>query len=84
MQHAACALGIAPRSLQRHLAQHETGFRALLDEVFLERAQQLLLETDLKVETIAARAGFSSMGTFIKSFRRYTGSTPGEWRRERG
>ncbi|MFO0564938.1 MAG: AraC family transcriptional regulator [Polyangiaceae bacterium] len=50
----------------------------------VERAVALLRETDLSITDIAFQTGWSSLGTFGRTFRDVTGSTPGEVRtRER-
>jgi transcriptional regulator GlxA family with amidase domain len=50
----------------------------------LERAKALLRDTDLAVTEIAFQTGWSSLGTFGRTFRDVTGESPGELRaRER-
>jgi AraC family transcriptional regulator len=46
-------------------------------------AQQMLLTTNERLAHIALACGFSDQAHFSKRFRRKTGQTPGEWRRER-
>ena len=46
----------------------------------IERAKALLRETDLPVTEIAFQTGWSSLGTFGRTFRDVTGETPGELR----
>ena len=46
----------------------------------IERATALLRETDLSITEIAFQTGWSSMGTFGRTFRDITGETPGELR----
>jgi LacI family transcriptional regulator len=65
-------------------------FRDLLDRsihgviagVRLERAKQLLIETDLPLSAIAERAGFSHVEYLSAAFRQATGLPPGSYRRE--
>ncbi len=49
-----------------------------INETRLQRAEKLLRETDLTITQIAAQAGFSSMGTFFRLFKKHFGQTPGE------
>jgi len=50
----------------------------------VERAVTLLRETDLSITEIAFQAGWSSLGTFGRTFRDVTGQSPGTVRaRER-
>jgi AraC-like DNA-binding protein len=79
---AATALGVSVRSLQRHLAAHGMSFREIGEDVTMARAEALLLDTDLKIESIAHQVGCSGE-YLIKSFRRRKGLTPGEWRKQR-
>ena len=47
----------------------------------IERAQQLLTETDLSLADIAAQLGFSDQAHLTKAFRQVAGETPAAWRR---
>ena len=47
----------------------------------VERAQALLLQTDLAVADIAAQLGFSDQAHLTKVFRQVAGETPAAWRR---
>ena len=50
----------------------------------IERATALLRETDLSITDIAFQTGWSSLGTFGRTFRDITGESPGTMRaRER-
>lgn len=52
-----------------------------LNRVRIERAMELLRQSDENVEQIAERVGYSSGSYFIKAFRRRTGLTPGTFRK---
>lgn len=49
----------------------------------LERAQALLYESELPITEIAFQAGWSSLGTFSRTFRDVTGQSPSEYRSRR-
>jgi len=49
----------------------------------LERAQGLMLTTDLPLGQIAIDCGFADQAHFTKLFRRFADESPGEWRRTR-
>jgi AraC family transcriptional regulator len=49
----------------------------------LERARHLMLTSEMVLSELAIACGFSDQAHFCKLFRRYTGKTPGAWRRER-
>jgi LacI family transcriptional regulator len=58
--------------------------RSLLDEirrVHLERAQQLLRDTDLDMPDVAEQSGFASQVRFSTVFKEMTGETPTGYRR---
>ncbi len=46
----------------------------------IERASALLRETELSITEIAFQTGWSSLGTFGRTFRDVTGESPGELR----
>jgi LacI family transcriptional regulator len=59
--------------------------RAEIERVHLDRAQRLLLETDLSMPKIAEASGFASASYFGAVFRRRMGMTPAKFRaRTRG
>lgn len=45
-------------------------------EIFCERASELLITTNLSVEEISDKLNFSSSSYFRKVFKKYTGKTP--------
>lgn len=44
-------------------------------------ARELLSSTDLSVAAVASRCGFGDVSNFIRSFKKETGTTPGQYRR---
>ncbi|PXX65143.1 AraC-like DNA-binding protein [Nocardia tenerifensis] len=73
-------LATSPRTLQRQLAEHGTGWRAEHDRVRYERAKSLLAEGDLTTSTVAARLGFTDDRALRKAFRRWSGTSPSQVR----
>lgn len=47
----------------------------------MEMAITLLESTDLKVNCISQKIGYTNTSSFIKGFKKYTGHTPGEYRK---
>jgi AraC-like DNA-binding protein len=80
---AAAELGIGQRTLNRRLQAEGTSFRAVLDEVRHDVAQQLLGATRLPVTEIGVALGYASPPGFVRAFRRAAGLPPREWRRIR-
>lgn len=56
--------------------------KAYADSLRLEEARRLLLDTDARVTDVAYQAGFGSLAAFNRFFKKETGKTPGEYRRE--
>jgi len=77
---AAAALGVAPRSLQRHLGDAATSFRVEVRGARMAVARRLLVEPDAKVEAVAAAVGCESASSFVRLFRETHGETPAAWR----
>jgi len=61
--------------------QFKTSIRAKQTELRLEKARQLLAETDEKIITVAYDSGYRHLGFFNMMFKKRFGVTPSEWRR---
>lgn len=79
----ARSLGMSDRSLQRALAKEGLEFRGLVDEARWAVAAPLLTGSELSVEEIAERLGYSDAKAFRRAFRRWAGVAPGELRHRR-
>ncbi|XYI01922.1 AraC family transcriptional regulator ligand-binding domain-containing protein [Sorangium sp. So ce1128] len=77
----ARSLGMSTRSLQRALKDLGTSFTAQLDEARRGKALDLIRRRDLALQEIAFLLGYVETRHFYRSFRRWTGTTPGEYRR---
>ena len=77
---AAAALHMSRRTLSRRLAAEKTSFRELLDEVRSEFARALLMDRSLSVADVAFFLNYSEPAAFHRSFRRWTGQTPSDYR----
>ena len=78
------SVGLSRRVLQQRFQQvlHRTPKQELL-RVQIERAKLLLIQTDISVEAIAKRSGFTAFEYFVRAFRREIGSTPRVYRKLR-
>ena len=81
LEHAATALGTTARTLQRRLAAEGQSFQTALDAVRRLRAEHLLRENAASLSQIAFLLGYTEQSTFQNAFRRWTGFSPGEFRR---
>ncbi len=78
----AQAFGMKRRTFARRLQECGTTFRALLDAVRFDAARSLLLGSAVSLEDIANKLGYADMTAFARAFRRWSGSSPAEWRRK--
>lgn len=83
MNAVAMQLGISARTLQRRLAEAETGFQECVDTVRRRYAERYLAEDRLAITEVAFLVGFSEASNFHRAFRRWTGATPAAYRAAR-
>ena len=81
MDNVAQLLGMHRRTLDRRLQQHAVRYGELLESVQADLARQLLADTTMQVQHVAEALRFSNAANFATAFRRWTGVTPGEFRR---
>lgn len=70
------------RSLQRQLAEAGLSYQQVLDACRERRARQLLTDPRLNLSDIAFLLGYAEQSAFTRAFRRWTGQSPGRWRRQ--
>jgi AraC-like DNA-binding protein len=73
-------LGIHQRTLNRRMLLDGTTFQRERDEVRNTVARQLLSNTSMPQEAIAAALGYSDASAFNRAFKRLTGFTPAKCR----
>ena len=78
----ASRLNMSPRTLQRRLDENGIAYADLLDEVRAELAKSKLRACDLSLAEIGFLLGFSEQSSFTRAFKRWTGKTPLEFRRD--
>jgi AraC-like DNA-binding protein len=72
----ATSMRMSPRTLKRRLAEHDTTYSTLRDDVRRQRALLLLDNRGLAIGDVAARLGYSEQPNFTRAFRKWTGMTP--------
>ena len=77
---AASILAFHRRTLHRRLADAGTTFQSVLDEVRYDAARHYLALTDMPLVGIGATLGYSELSAFARAFRRWSGTTPQQWR----
>ncbi|MEL6362997.1 MAG: AraC family transcriptional regulator [Pseudomonadota bacterium] len=80
LSEAAAALGYSERGLRRKLQQSGTSYRKLIEQVRESRARQMLSKTRKPITAVAHELGYETASNFARSFKRWTGSTPKEYR----
>lgn len=73
-------LSISPRTLRRELQKSNTTYQKMLDNIRLNTAKELLLNTSKKTCEIAFELGFKDTSNFNRAFKKWTGLTPGQFR----
>ena len=77
----AAMTGITPAHLSKLFRRYEQDtFNSSLLKIRMERAVSLLGSSDAALKEIAEKCGYSDLGYFISSFRKFYGSTPGRYR----
>lgn len=76
----AAELYLTPRTLQRRLEEENTTYQSLLDRVQADLARSYLQHSSLSAFETALLLGFSESSAFVKSFRRWTGMSPMEYK----
>jgi AraC-like DNA-binding protein len=75
-------LGVSTRTLTRKLEAEGHSFKELLEELRQGLATRYTASTDLLLSEVALLLGFSSAAAFNRAFKRWTGQSPLEYRRQ--
>ena len=82
LEELAAQLALSPRTLQRRLREAGLSFSQLVDETRQQLVLHYLRDPALELADIAFLVGFSEAGSLARAFRRWTGQTPAEYRRQ--
>ncbi len=74
-------LGMSARTLHRSLAGEGASFHEIVDRHRHEEAVRALSDARLAIADIAFDLGFAELSSFYRAFKRWTGTTPAEYRR---
>lgn len=80
-RHIASMLGMHVRTYHRRLRVNGTSHRELLDETRMALACRLLGYSSKDIAEISELLGYAEARSFIRAFKRLTGTTPARWRR---
>jgi len=73
-------LGISVRTLQRKLAEENSSYKDVLNELRQELALHYVQNSSLTFDVIAKKLGFSEPRSFYRSFKQWTGKTASQIR----
>ncbi|MBF7729294.1 AraC family transcriptional regulator [Pseudomonas sp. N040] len=83
LEEIARRLQLPTWTLRRKLAEEGTQFRTILNDTRRDLAMAYIRDTELSFGEIAYLLGFASAEAFQRAFKRWSGNTPGEFRRSR-
>ena len=73
-------MAISSRTLRRKLDTENTSFRAVVEEERKQMAFQLLTDSDMKIDELAAHLGYTDTSSFTRAFRRWSDCSPRDYR----
>jgi len=76
----AAMFSISSRTLNRRLKTFDTTFKEVSDKVRCQIACQILNDSRVPLAELSDLLHFSDASSFIKAFKRWTGTTPAQWR----
>ncbi len=76
----ASELAVSVRKLQQQLAVENTSYSMLLSEARRDLAEEFLKAGEVSNDEIAYLLGYSEMSVFSRSFKKWTGQTPSDYR----
>ncbi|MFG0605284.1 AraC family transcriptional regulator [Vibrio mimicus] len=82
IEQLAAELGMSSRTLRRHLKNEATSYQQILDHVRYHLARHFLASTQLHIEEISERVGFSDAANFRHAFRKWSGYSPKQYRQQ--
>ncbi|MEM6839678.1 MAG: AraC family transcriptional regulator ligand-binding domain-containing protein [Cyanobacteria bacterium P01_C01_bin.120] len=79
---AAAKVNISLRTAQRLAKRHGTSLNILIDEIRLANAKSFLSDPEIDIATVGLIVGYTDARAFRRAFKRWTGLSPKEYRRE--
>ena len=81
LEQIAGRLNMSGRNLHRKLAEEGTSFKELQDEIRHDLALRYLSTSAMSLNQVAFSLGFIDQSSFNRAFKRWTGDSPGQYRR---
>ena len=76
----AAVLRVPPRTLQRRLAEEGSSLHAEVEQIRKAMAIATLRDRSIPIDDVAFVLGYAEPSTFYRSFKRWTGKTPHQYR----
>jgi AraC-like DNA-binding protein len=83
-QWVATEMAMSPSALQQKLAQRDSSFQDLLNSVRQSLALAYMEQARVSITEMSFLLGFSDTSSFTRAFRRWTGKSPRDYRRNLG
>ncbi len=84
LEQVAHRLNQSPRTVIRKLRLSGSTFQAISDEVYSSKASLYMRNSDISVNGVSELLGFSGPANFRRTFKRWFGQTPSEYRAKHG
>jgi AraC-like DNA-binding protein len=75
-------VNMSAKTLERRLGERNARYRELVNSVRCDLAKHYLSNTDLRLHQIAYALGYAEPGPLVRAFRRWTDSTPMQYRQK--
>ncbi len=73
---------MSSKTLERRLGERKASYREIVDGIRCDLAKHYLADTELRLHQIAYTLGYSEPGPLVRAFRRWTDSTPMQYRQK--
>ncbi|MEH6636292.1 MAG: AraC family transcriptional regulator [Halioglobus sp.] len=83
-QRVASEMAMSPSALQQKLAQLDSSFQDLINQVRQSLALAYMEQARVSITEMSFMLGFSDTSSFTRAFRRWTGKSPRDYRRDLG
>lgn len=84
IRHIASLMAVHRRTLHRMLKSEGLSFTVILENVRKSIAIDRLQNSDISIIQLANYLGYADNSAFTRSFKRWTGMTPQQWKKENG
>jgi AraC-like DNA-binding protein len=73
---------MSSKTLERRLSERGASYRGLVDGIRRDLAKHYLADTEVRLQQITYLLGYSEPAPLVRAFKRWTGSTPMQYRNE--